>query len=235
MAATTDYEHDPKGQELTAPYLKLYTVDSPNGRKISIFLELLKKDYTLPFEINYRFLDFSTGEHKQPWYLDINPNGKIPTISEVDSEGSRTVLFETGAILQYLAFKYDTEKKYHYGPTDGKNFVDQLQWLTYVIASLDSCQFNFVFFSMFAPEKNPAVIEYFIDTSKRVYSVLDSRLKTNHGWLVGDKLNIADIAAFCWVRSGPRFGIDLTAYPDLDAWVQRIEKIDVVAKALEIK
>ncbi|KAH3688305.1 hypothetical protein WICPIJ_000713 [Wickerhamomyces pijperi] len=232
MSTSTDYEHDPKSEQLTAPYLKLYSIGTPNGQKITIYLELLEKAYGLKY--NYRKIDFANNEQKEPWFIKLNPNGKIPTISDVDANGKQTVIFETGAILQYLGETYDTENKYYYSLKNGDLYWDQVKWLTFQVASHAPYQGQANHFRIFAKEKIQYGIDRYTDETKRVFGVYEIRLKENNGWLVGDKLNIADIAAFPWIRNAAKIDIDLAEFPALKAWVDKIEKIDGIQEGLNV-
>lgn len=219
---------DPKGTQLKTPYLKLYSVGTPNGQKITILLQLLNLAYS------YRKIDLGSNEQKEDWFIKLNPNGRIPTLSDVDAEGKQTVIFETGAILQYLGEKYDKDQKYYY-KISSKYYWDQVQWLTFQVASHAPYQGQAAHFVIFAKEKVPYGIKRYVDETRRIFGVYEIRLKQNNGWLVGDHLNIADIAAFPWIRKAELIDIDLAKeFPELKKWVDKIEKIDGVAQGLSV-
>ena len=220
-----DPEH-PK--DLKAPYLKLYSLETPNGQKITLYLKLLGIDYTL------RRLDIGTNIQKEPWFIAINPNGRIPTLSDVDAQGKQTILFETGAILLYLGEKYDKQRKYYYSLND-EHYWDQIKWLTFQIASHAPYQGQANHFQHYAPEKIEYGIKRYKAETERVFGVYELRLKENNGWLVGDHLNIADIAAFPWVKIYAYNDIDIDQFPHLKAWIERIKNIDGVQAGLDVK
>lgn len=222
-------EGDPKQPLLEAPYTKLYSVGTSNGQKITIFLELLKKEYV------YRKIDFSTDEQKEPWFINLNPNGRIPVLSDVDSEGNRVTLHETGVILQYLADKYDSKRQYSYDHTDPL-WWEQLQWLVFQVASHSPMQGQAHHFVTFAKERNEYGIKRYTDEAKRIFGVYEIRLKQNNGWLVGDRLNIADISAFPWISRSRNFKqTDLSEWPNLAKWVQKISSIPEVVKGQAVE
>lgn len=221
-------EGDPKVGPIEAPYTKLYSVGTSNGQKITIFLQLLKKEYI------YRKIDLSTDEQKEPWFIKLNPNGRIPVLSDVDSEGKRITLHETGVILQYLADKYDKERKYSYDHDDPL-WWEQLQWLTFQIASHSPMQGQAHHFVSFAKVVNDYGIKRYSDEAKRIYGVYEIRLKENNGWLVGDHLNIADISAYPWVSRSRMFKTDLSEWPHLAEWVSKISSIPGVSKGQSVE
>lgn len=221
-----DPEH-PK--DLKAPYLKLYSLGTPNGQKATVYLKLLGID-----DYVYRRLDIRTNIQKEPWFININPNGRIPTLSDVDANGKQTILFETGAILLYLGEKYDKERKYYYTLGD-EHYWDQIKWLTFQIASHAPYQGQANHFQRYAPEKIEYGIKRYKEETERVFGVFEIRLKENNGWLVGDHLNIADIAAFPWIKNYAYNEIDIDQFPNLKAWVEKIYKIDGVQAGLDVQ
>jgi len=213
-------------KDLSKSYLKLYSLGTPNGQKITIFLELLGiKNY------EYRVLDIRTNIQKEPWFIAINPNGRIPTLSDVDSNGKQTILFETAAILLYLGEKYDKNHKYYYSLGD-EHYWDQIKWLTFHVASHAPYQGQANHFILYAPEKIPYGIKRYKEETERVFGVFEIRLKENNGWLVGDHLNIADIGAFPWIKGAGKLGIDLSQFPNLKSWVDKISKIPGIQEGL---
>lgn len=225
--ATID-EGDPDYPQLQAPYLKLYSLETPNGQKVTLYLELLKVKY------HYRKIDITKNTQKEPWFLALNPNGRIPTISDVDAEGKRTTLFETGAILQYLGEKYDKQRKYYYD-LSSPYYWDQQKWLVFQVASHAPYQGQANHFLRYAKVDVPYGKERYRAETERVFGVFEIRLKQNNGWLVGDHLNIADIAAFPWIRRYGFIDIDITQFPELEKWLDKIAAIDGVQAGLDIK
>lgn len=220
----TDPAHD---QSLTAPYIKLYSLGTLNGQKITTYLQLLGLDY------NYRKIDFSKNEQKEPWFIKLNPNGKIPTLSHVDSTGKQTILFETAAILLYLGETFDKEHKYYYSPGD-ELYWDQIKWLIFHVASHAPYQGQATHFQVFAPEKVPYGIKRYKEETERVFGVFEIRLAENNGWLVGDHLNITDIAALPWIRNYPKNNIDIDQFPHLKAWIEKLTKIPDIVKGINV-
>jgi glutathione S-transferase len=216
-------EGDPAYEQLKAPYVKLYSVGTSNGQKITIFLKLLNLDY------HYRKIDFSKDEQKEPWFIKLNPNGRIPVLTHADSEGNLKIFHETGVILQYLADTFDKERKYSYDHSDPL-WWEQTQWLTFQVASHSPMQGQAHHFVSFAKVKNEYGIKRYTDEIKRIYGVYEIRLKENNGWLVGDKLNIADISAYPWVSRSRLFNSTLDEWPNVKAWVEKISKLPGVAE-----
>ncbi|KAH3666981.1 hypothetical protein WICMUC_005473 [Wickerhamomyces mucosus] len=222
-------EGDPDYEKLAAPYLKLYSLGTPNGQKVTTYLRLLNVPY------HYRKIDISTNVQKEPWFINLNPNGRIPALSDVDANGKRTTLFETAAILLYLGEKYDTERKYYYSINDGDLYWDQTKWLVFQVASHAPYQGQANHFLIYAKEDVPYGKNRYKAETERVFGVFEIRLKENNGWLVGDHLNIADIAAFPWIRHYGAIGIDIDQFPHLKAWIEKIEKIDGIQDGLNVR
>ena len=184
--------------------IDLYTSATPNGWKASIMLEELALPYTL------HALKLGEGDQKQPDYLKLNPNGRIPTIVDRD-EGNFTV-FESGAIMIYLA-----EKTGKLLPSAMKPRSQVLQWLMLQMGGTGPMQGQAHVFFRYFPEKIPAVISRYQNETKRLYTVLDTRLK-DHEYLV-DEYSIADIAHWTWVRIHYWAGVEIDDLPHLKRWV----------------
>ncbi len=187
--------------------IELYTAATPNGHKISVALEELGLPYTV------RPIDLSADEQKQPWFLAINPNGRIPAI--IDREAGLTV-FESGAILVYLA-----EKTGRLMPADPQGRYATLQWLMFQMGGVGPMMGQANVFARYAPEKIPFAIERYRRESRRLFGVLDARL-AEQPWLAGQIYTIADIANWCWVRTHRWSGVDLDGLDHLAGWVDRI-------------
>jgi glutathione S-transferase len=220
-------EGDPDFKKLSPPYLKLYSLGTPNGQKITIYLELLGLDY------EYRRIDISTNIQKEPWYIKLNPNGRIPVLSDVDANGKQTVLFETAAILLYLGEKYDKDRKYYYS-VDDEHYWDQIKWLSFQVASHAPYQGQANHFLRYAKEKIQYGIDRYKAETERVFGVFEIRLAENNGWLVGDHLNIADIAAYPWIRISSFIDIDINQFPNLKAWLDKLEKTPEIANGTNV-
>ena len=185
--------------------IELYTTPTSNGRKIPIALEELGLPY------NAIKVDLTTGQHKTPEYLQINPNGKIPAL--VDSEGpggQKMTIFESAAILVYLA-----EKTGRLLPAKGPARYSTLQWLQVEASGVSSDAFWLFYIGL--KEKNEQAATMLRNDLTRLYGVLDKRLATVE-YLAGGELTIADIAHFPWVMGSAWQGIDLHPFPALRRW-----------------
>ena len=165
--------------------IELLTSETPNGWKISIALEEMGLPYTV------RHIVLSKGEQKEDWYVKLNPNGRIPTI--VDHDNGDFAVFESGAILIYLA-----EKTGKLMPKDVKGRSLVIQWLMFQMAGIGPMMGQANVFFRYAPEKIQYAIDRYQRESMRLFGVLDRRLAGNE-YLAGD-YSIADIANFSWVR-----------------------------------
>jgi glutathione S-transferase/GST-like protein len=187
--------------------IDLYTAATPNGHKISIALEELALPYTL------HALDLGANEQKQPWFLKINPNGRIPAI--VDRAAGNFAVFESGAILIYLA-----ELSGRLMPADAQGRSLVLQWLMFQMGGIGPMMGQANVFHRYFPEKIPAAIDRYQGESKRLFRVLDGRLR-DHEFLAGD-YSIADIANWAWVRTHSWSGVDLDGLPHLQRWLAQV-------------
>jgi glutathione S-transferase/GST-like protein len=187
--------------------IDLYTAATPNGHKISIALEELALPYTL------HALDLGASEQKQPWFLEINPNGRIPAI--VDRAAGNFAVFESGAILIYLA-----ELSGRLMPADAQGRSLVLQWLMFQMGGIGPMMGQANVFHRYFPEKIPAAIDRYQGESKRLFRVLDGRLR-DHEFLAGD-YSIADIANWAWVRTHSWSGVDLDGLPHLQRWLAQV-------------
>ncbi|KIJ45134.1 hypothetical protein M422DRAFT_29987 [Sphaerobolus stellatus SS14] len=195
--------------------ITLYTASTPNGYPISIALEELGVPY------NVKAISFKENEQKSEWFLKINPNGRIPAI--VDHKNNDFPVFETSAILLYLAQHYDPENKLSYDPVKEPNlFSEVLQWLFFAHGGIGPMQGQANHFFRYAPEKIPYGIKRYQDETRRLYSVVEQRLEGRE-WLVGPHYSIADIKAFPWIDSAPWAGIEYTEFPNIQAWINRIK------------
>jgi glutathione S-transferase len=186
-----------------------------------------------------RPISLTDNEQKQAWYLQINPNGRIPAIVD-DSNGGFKV-FESAAILLYLAQRYDKEHKISFDPIhDAENHSESLQWIFFVHGGVGPMQGQANHFFRYAPEKIPYAINRYITETKRLYSVLQDRLK-DRDYLAGDgrgRFSIADINAFPWVRGHTWSGIDddtfKSEFPAVEAWIERVEARPAVYEGLGV-
>ncbi|OGE57886.1 hypothetical protein PENARI_c001G03621 [Penicillium arizonense] len=202
--------------------ITLYTWPTPNGIKASITLEELG----LPYKTEG--INISTNVQKEDWFLKINPNGRIPALLD----GSQRV-FESGAIMIYLVDKYDTDRKISYAPGTPEH-VEQTSWLMFQMGGLGPMQGQANHFRLFAGARSDYGINRYIEETKRLYSVLESRLKESP-YLAGSKYTIADIANFSWVRNAPvSLEIDLSEFPALKKWVDEINQRPAVQKGVDV-
>jgi len=208
---------------MSAPQITLYShKQGPNGWKIAILLQELGISYTT------KFLDFGTKEQKSPEFTKLNPNGRIPAI--VDHGNKDFVVWESGAILQYIAEKYDTSGKFYGKTTQERAHVNQ--WVAYQISGLGPSQGQANWFLHFHSEKLPSAIERYQNESKRIYEVIDKYLaEGNKQYLVGDRFTIADIAFYPWVKVVAYAQVDISVYTHVKQWYDRIEAHDSVKRA----
>jgi glutathione S-transferase/GST-like protein len=197
--------------------IDLYTAATPNGHKVSIALEELALPYTL------RVLDLTRGEQKQPDFLAINPNGRIPAI--VDRDEGNFAVFESGACLIYLA-----EKTGQLMPTDVKGRSRVLQWLMFQMGGIGPMMGQANVFYRYFPEKIQSVIDRYQGESKRLFRVLDSHLK-EHEYLAGD-YSIADIANWAWVRTHRWSGVELDDLQHLKRWRDQVRARPAVQRGI---
>jgi GSH-dependent disulfide-bond oxidoreductase len=183
--------------------IDLYTAPTPNGWKASIALEELG----LSYEVHP--VNLLSGEQRTPEYLKINPNGRIPTI--VDRDADNFAVFESGAILIYLA-----EKTGRLMPTDPKGRSVVIQWIMFQMGGIGPMQGQANVFFRYFPEKIESVISRYQHETKRLYTVLDRRLEGRE-WLA-DGYSIADIANWGWVRAHAWAGVDIDDLPNLSRW-----------------
>ncbi|KAI0799587.1 glutathione S-transferase [Irpex lacteus] len=213
----------------------LYTLGTPNGVVVSIFLEELKAAYGGPdydaVKLSIRDADIGKvhNQVKSPWFLEINPNGRIPAITH---KGNR--VFETSAILIYLAQVFDKERKFSQDPSkDLAAWAEEQSWIFFAHGGLGPMQGQANHFNLYAPEKLPYAINRYLNETKRLYSVLESHFE-KHQWLAGEQYGIADIKTFGWVRIHGHTGVDITPYPNLQKWLQRIEERPAVKAGLAV-
>jgi len=187
--------------------ISLYTSPTPNGWKASVALEELG----LPYQVHA--IDLLSGAQRAPDYLAINPNGRIPAI--VDHEADDFAVFESGAILIYLA-----EKTGQLMPADAKGRSRVLQWLMFQMGGIGPMMGQANVFHRYFPEKIQVVIDRYQGESGRLFGVLDRQL-ADHEWLAGD-YSIADIANWCWVRTHKWSGVNIEPFEHLQRWVAAI-------------
>lgn len=194
--------------------IDLYTAPTPNGWKVSIMLE----ECGLPYRVHW--VDIGKGEQFTPEFLGISPNNRIPAIVDNDPAdgGAPLPLFETGAILQYLA-----EKSGRFLPTDLRGRAEVLSWLAWQIAGLGPMLGQHGHFALYAPERLPYPTERYRRETLRLYGVLDRRL-TGRTYIAADAYTIADMACWPWVRTWKAQTIPLDEFPAVQAWYDRLKQ-----------
>ncbi len=199
--------------------IDLYTAATPNGRKASIMLEELE----LPYEATW----FDLGElrQKEPWFLKLNPNGRIPAI--VDRDEDEFAVFESGAILIYLA-----EKTGRLLPAETKARSTVLQWLMFQMGGVGPMQGQANVFYRYAAEKIDYAIDRYQRETRRLYEVLDARLADSE-YLAGD-YSIADIATWPWVTGHEWSGVSLDGLEHLARWERSISERPAVQRGIAV-
>ena len=199
--------------------IELFTAATPNGHKVSIMLEETGLDYEV------RHLQLGMREQKQPWYLRINPNGRIPAI--IDHDNDEFVVFESGAILMYLA-----EKAGRFLPTDPRKRSQVIQWLMFQMGGIGPMQGQANVFYRYAPEEIPFAIERYQKETLRLYKVLEKQLEGRE-YLV-DEVSIADFATYPWVRGYEWAGLGIDDMPNLRRWLETMSSRPGVQRGLEV-
>lgn len=200
--------------------IELYTAATPNGHKISIALEELGLEYRV------HALDLSAQEQKTAEFLAINPNGRIPAI--IDRDNDDFAVFESGAILIYLA-----EKTGRLLPTDLKARSRTLQWLMFQMGGVGPMLGQANVFYRYFPEKIPAAIERYQHEGRRLFEVLNTQL-SHHRYLSGDEYSIADIATWPWVRIHDWSGVSVNGLEHLQRWLDELAARPACQKGIEI-
>jgi len=200
--------------------IDFYTSNTPNGRKVSIMLE----ETELPYNLIH--LHLGKFEQRQDWYLKINPNGRIPAI--VDRDNDDFAVFESGAILIYLA-----EKTGLFLPPDVKGRSTVIQWLMFQMSGIGPMQGQANVFFRYAPEKIEYAIGRYQRETKRLYTVLDTRLGQNE-FIAGDFYSIADMATYPWIALHNWAGVDIEDLPNLRRWMTTVRRRPAVARGMDI-
>jgi glutathione S-transferase len=184
--------------------ITLYTAPTPNGWKISIALE----EMGLPYEV--RVIDFATNEQKSDWYVKLNPNGRIPTLVD-----DGFALFESGAILMYLA-----EKTGQFLPRDPQARSRVVQWLMFQMSGVGPMMGQANVFLRYFPEKIQPAIDRYQREVTRLFGVMDRQL-ASHAYIAGE-YSIADIALWPWVSGHEWSGVSVAEFPDLKRWLSLV-------------
>lgn len=203
--------------------IDVYTWATPNGHKVHIMLE----ECALPYRVVP--VDIGSGAQFEQHFLKISPNNKIPAIVDPDGpDGKPMSLFESGAILLYLAGKTGRLL-----PADVRGKYEVLQWLMFQMGSVGPMLGQAHHFRLYAPEKLPYAIERYTKEAQRLYGVINRRLAAST-YLGGKDYSIADIAVFPWLRSWKNQGVELSDYPHLKGWFDEIARRPAVQRGLEV-
>ena len=203
--------------------IDVYSMATPNGHKVHIMLE----ECGLPYRAHN--VDIGEGDQFKPEFLAISPNNKIPAIVDPDGpDGKPFSVFESGAILIYLASKVDK----FLGKTDTEKFT-VLQWLMFQMGGLGPMLGQAHHFRIYAPEKIDYAVNRYTNEAKRLYGVMDRQL-AKHAYIAGEDYTIADIACFPWIRSWKNQGIDWDDYPHAKRWHDEIAARPAVQRGVEV-
>ena len=199
--------------------IDLYTAPTPNGWKASVTLEEL----ALPYQVHA--VNLANNEQKEPWFLAINPNGRIPAI--VDRDFGNLAIFESGAIMIHLA-----EKAGRLLPTEVAPRARVLSWLMFQIGGVGPMMGQANVFSRYFPEKIQPAIDRYQNESRRLFEVLDRRLGECE-WLA-DAFSIADIANWCWVRTYKWSGVSIEGLANLRRWLDAMKERPACRRGVEV-
>jgi GST-like protein len=203
--------------------IEVYSWATPNGHKVHIMLE----ECGLPYRVHP--VDIGAGHQFEPDFLAISPNNKIPAI--VDSEGpdgQPMSLFESGAILLYLAGKTG-----HFLPASTKGRYEVLQWLMFQMGGVGPMLGQAHHFRLYAPEKIDYAVNRYTNEAKRLYGVMNKQLAKKK-YIAGSEYSIADMAIFPWLRSWKNQGIDWNDFPHLKGWFDEISARPAVQRGVEV-
>lgn len=199
--------------------IDLYTAATPNGHKASVTLEELE----IPYEVHA--LNLGKQEQTEEWFLKINPNGRIPAI--VDRDNGDFAVFETGAIMIYLA-----EQAGRLLPTDVKGRSRVIQWVMFQMGGIGPMMGQANVFFRYFPEKLQPAIDRYQHECRRLFEVLERRLGESE-WLADD-FSIADIANWCWVRTYKWSGIDVQGLDNLKRWRDAVRMRPACQRGIEV-
>jgi GSH-dependent disulfide-bond oxidoreductase len=203
--------------------IEVYSWPTPNGHKVHVMLE----ECGLPYRAHP--INIGAGDQFKPEFLAISPNNKIPALVDPDGpDGAPMSLFESGAILLYLAGK--TGKLL---PEDVRGRYEVLQWLMFQMGGVGPMLGQAHHFRIYAPEKLDYAIDRYTNEAKRLYGVMDKRLARSK-YIAGDAYSIADIAVFPWLRSWKNQGIDWADYPHLKGWFDEIAARPAVQRGVQV-
>ena len=199
--------------------IHLYTASTPNGHKVSCLLEALE----MPYKVHA--INLAEGEQLKSDFLKISPNGRIPAI--VDTDNDDLSIFESGAIMLYLA-----EKAGKLIPSDINGRAKAVEWLMFQMGGIGPMMGQANVFFRYFPEKIQPVIDRYQNESRRLFEVLDKQLSTNE-WIAGE-YSIADIANWCWVRTHNWSGVSMDGLENLDNWKNKMYEQPGMLKGIKV-
>lgn len=207
--------------------IDVYTWPTPNGHKVHIMLEecgcRLGRDW-MAHPVN-----IGAGDQFKPEFLKISPNNKIPALVDpAGPDGKPIALFESGAILLYLAAKFGK-----FLPKSDRQKFEALQWLMFQVGGVGPMLGQAHHFRIYAPEKIEYAVSRYTNEAKRLYSVMNLQL-SQHRFIAGNSYSVADMAIFPWLRSWHNQGIDWSDYPHLKVWFDRLEARPAVQRAMSV-
>ena len=203
--------------------IEVYSWATPNGHKVHIMLE----ECGLPYRVHA--IDIGAGDQFAPEFLAISPNNKIPAIVDPNGpDGAPMSVFESGAILLYLASK--TGKLL---PSSTRGKFEVMEWLMFQMGGVGPMLGQAHHFRIYAPEKIEYAVDRYTNEAKRLYGVMDKRLGT-HKYIAGSSYSIADIAIFPWLRSWKNQGIDRVDFPNLKGWFDEIAARPAVQRGVDV-
>ena len=203
--------------------IEVYSWATPNGHKVHIMLE----ECGLPYRVHA--VDIGAGDQFKPEFLAISPNNKIPAISDPQGpDGKPISLFESGAILLYLAAKTGS-----FLPENTAARYEVLQWLMFQMGGVGPMLGQAHHFRIYAPQKIPYAVERYTNEAKRLYGVMNRRLAKSK-YIGGAEYSIADMAIFPWLRSWKNQGIDWDDFPHLRGWFDEVGARPAVKRGVEV-
>ncbi len=206
--------------------IDLYTAATPNGQKIHIMLEECGLDYRVTW------IDIDKGDQFDPAFLKISPNNKIPAIVDHDAPGGEDLpLFESGAILMYLARK--TGSPLFPPEADATAYWSVMQWLMFQMGNVGPFFGQAHHFLRFAPEPVPYAVTRYSNETRRLYGVMDKHLATAE-YLAADAYTIADIATFPWAARHEWQGVDLAEFASVKRWFDAIAARPAVERGMAV-
>ncbi|KAJ3108164.1 hypothetical protein HDU97_002076 [Phlyctochytrium planicorne] len=213
--------------------ITLFTAGTPNGWKASIVLEELGLKY------DAKKIDFSKLEQKEEWFLKINPNGLMYDVTIfpfphqfLQHDNGDFNVFESGAIMIYLAERYD--KEHRILPADPKKRSEAIQWLMWQMGGLGPMQGQLNHFNRYAPEKIPYAIKRYYDETLRLFKTMERVLADGRPYLTGEDYTLGDIACFCWTACYDWSGVSLSETPFVEKWLHRIAKRPAVRAGMNV-